>query len=131
MPDRKAIVPQGYEVQYEDWKLAPAIRVGNTLYCSGQIGIGQDGALPEGAEAQLVNAFEHVKSVLEAAGAGFRDVVEITSFHVGLLDQLETFSRVRDRYLHEPYPAQTAIGVAELGMAGALVEIKATAVLRS
>ena len=53
----------------------------------------------------------------------------MTSFHVGLVAELETFTRVRDRYLTEPWPAQTAIGVAELGLPGALLEIKATAVL--
>ena len=123
------VVPEGYEVQYEQWRLAPALRVGETIYCSGQLGIGQDGNLPTDAEAQFVNAFEAVRIVLEAAGSSLADIVEMTSFHVGLVAELETFTRVRDRYLTEPWPAQTAIGVAELGLPGALLEIKATAVL--
>ena len=58
----ETVVPTGYEVQYEGWRLAPAVRVGDTLY------------------------------------------------------------------LAEPYPAQTAVGVAELGIPGAVIELKGTAV---
>ena len=131
MAERQTIIPKGYEVQHEEWGLAPAVRVGDTLYCSGQLGIGPDGALPPDPEAQLVQAFEHVKAVLEAAGACFEDVVELTSFHVGLRAELATFTKVRDRYIGRPYPAQTAVGVAELGLPGAIVELKATAVIGS
>jgi enamine deaminase RidA (YjgF/YER057c/UK114 family) len=131
MADMKAIVPNGYEAQYEEWGLSPAIRVGDTVYCSGQLGIGQDGKLPAGAAEQFENAFEAVRAVLEAAGASLSDIVEMTTFHVGLLAEMETFTTVRDRYLTEPWPAQTAIGVAELGFPGALLEIKATAIIGS
>jgi enamine deaminase RidA (YjgF/YER057c/UK114 family) len=122
------VVPKGYEVQYESWKLAPAVRVGDTLHCSGQLGLGPDGALPADAEAQFENAFRHVAAVLAAAGFEMGDIVELTSFHVGLRAEMETFVRVRDRHLAEPYAAQTAVGVAELGIPGAVIELKATAV---
>ena len=126
--DVETIVPKGYELQYEAWKLAPAVRVGDTLHCSGQLGLGPDGSLPADAEAQFENAFRHVAAVLAAAGFEMGDVVELSSFHVGLRAEMDAFVRVRDRYLAEPYPAQTAVGVAELGLPGALVELKATAV---
>ena len=129
MSDRSVIVPEGMRVQYDEWQLAPAVRVGKTLYCSGQLGLAADGSLPESAEAQFVNAFEAVKTVLEAAGAGFANVVEMSSFHVGLVSEMQVFMQVRDRYLKEPYPAQTAVGVAELGAPGAIVELRVTAVL--
>ena len=117
------------EVQYEEWGLAPGLRVGDTLYCSGQLGIGSDGEVPKDAETQFTNAFEAVKRVLETAGASFADVVEMTTFHIGLVSELETFAKVRDRYVEEPYPAQTAIGVAELGLPGAILELKVIAKL--
>ena len=129
MGKKKAIVPSGYEVQYDEWRLAPAIRIGDTIYCSGQLGIGKDGRLPSDPDEQFSNAFEAVRSVLEAAGASLADIVEMTTFHIGLVAELETFTKVRHRYLTEPWPAQTAIGVAELGLPGALIEIKVTAVL--
>jgi len=129
MRDRESIVPKGLEAQYEIWGLSPGIRDGDTLYCSGQLGIGADGTIPEDAEAQFTNAFEAVKRVLEASGASFADVVEMSSFHVGLVSELGTFAKVRDRYIREPYPAQTAIGVAELGFPGAILELKVIAKL--
>ena len=55
------------------------------------------------------------------------DVIEMTTFHVGLQQHLETFLGVKDRYLNEPYPAWTAIGISELAVAGGLVEIRVTA----
>ena len=126
---RETIVPAGYETQVEEWGLAPAVRVGDTLYCSGQIGFEPDGTLPAEAEVQIANAFDHVAAVLAAAGATFADVVELTSFHVGLIEQLGVYAEVRNRYIGAEPPAQTAIGVAELGFPGAIIELKVTAVV--
>ncbi len=64
--------------------------------------------------------------MLEAAGADFGDVVEITTFHVGM-EHLAVFGTVKADFLKEPFPAWTAIGVSELAIPGALVEIRATA----
>ena len=56
-------------------------------------------------------------------------VVELLTFHVDFNDHLGSFMKVKDRYISEPYPAWTAIGVSALAF-GSLVEIKATAVRR-
>ena len=61
-------------------------------------------------------------------GAELSDIVEITSYHVGISAHMEAFMRVWARYLKEPYPAWTAIGVAELIVPGGLVELRAVAV---
>ena len=85
--------------------------------------------LVEGTEAQIVQAFENLKKVVEAAGARMSDIVDLTSFHTDMRD-LQVFMRVKDRYLTEAFPAWTAIGAAQLGgAAGYLIEIKAVAVL--
>ena len=125
---RQTIVPPGYEAQYDGWKLAPAVVVGDWFQCSGQLGFAADGTLPEDPETQFDNAFGHVKALLEAAGFALSDVVEISTFHVGLQAELGTFAKVRDRYFDAPYPAQTAIGVSELALPGAILEVKATAI---
>ena len=65
--------------------------------------------------------------ILEAAGLGFDDVLELTTFHVGLRDHLRAFLAVKDEFLQAPWPAWTAIGVSELAVPGARVEIKVTA----
>jgi enamine deaminase RidA (YjgF/YER057c/UK114 family) len=131
MSDREAIVPKGFEHYYERFHFAPALRVGNTLHCSGQLGwAGPGQRVPEDPKEQFTLAFENLRRVLEAAGAGFDDVVELTTFHVGLQQHLAAFSAVKDTCFREPWPAWTAIGISELAIPGALVEIRATAALR-
>ncbi len=130
MNERKAIVPAGMEAVYEKIHYAPAVKVGSTVYVSGQIGRDTDMKLVEAREAQIVQAFENLKTVLEAAGATLSDVVDVTSFHTDMRD-LPLFMGVRDRYLNtHPLPAWTAVGAHMLGgAAGYIVEIKAVAVL--
>ena len=129
MSTRKAIIPKGMEAVYDKIHYAPGVLVGNTLYVSGQIGRDENMQLVEGTEAQIVQAFENLKKVIEAAGARMSDIVDLTSFHTDMRD-LQVFMRVKDRYLTEAFPAWTAIGAAQLGgAAGYLIEIKAVAVL--
>ena len=127
MANKEVVIPSGQEVYYEQYHFAPAIRDGNRLYCSGVIGVGADGKPPADPETQFVCAFEGVKSVLEAAGVGFDQVIEMTTFHVGLQQHLGTFMKVKDRYIAKPYPAWTAIGTTELAFPGGIVEIKVIA----
>jgi len=127
MPSKEVVVPHGQEAYYDNFHFAPAVKDGNRLYCSGVIGVGADGKPPADPEAQFTCAFEGVKSVLAAAGVGFGDVIEMTSFHVGLQQHLGSFMKVKDRYVEKPYPAWTAIGITELAFPGGLVEIKVIA----
>jgi enamine deaminase RidA (YjgF/YER057c/UK114 family) len=128
--ERKAIVPAGMEAVYEKIRYAPAVKVGNTIYVSGQIGRDSAMQLVEEREAQIVQAFENLKLVLETAGASMSDIVDLTTFHTDMRD-LPLFMKVRDRYLTtDPLPAWTAIGAHMLGgAAGYIIEIKAVAVL--
>ena len=130
MSERKAIVPDGMEAVYEKIRYAPALKVGNTLYVSGQIGRNAAMELVEGRVAQIAQAFENLKLVLAAAGASMSDVVDRTTFHTDMRD-LPLFMEVRDRYITtDPLPAWTAVGAHMLGgTAGYIVEIKAVAVL--
>jgi enamine deaminase RidA (YjgF/YER057c/UK114 family) len=121
------VIPASQQAMYDRFHFAPAVRAGDLLLCSGQIGAGPDGRGIADPEQQFTAAFEGVKAVLAKAGLGFGDVVEITTFHVGLMQHIGTFMQVKDRYLPEPYPAWTAIGVVELAVPGGLVEIRATA----
>lgn len=130
MNERKAIVPTGMEAVYEKIRYAPAVKVGNTVYVSGQIGRDANMKLVAEREAQIVQAFENLKAVLEASGGTLADIVDVTTFHTDMRD-LPLFMEVRDRYLNtHPLPAWTAVGAHMLGgAAGYIVEIKAVAVL--
>lgn len=105
-----------------------AVKTGNTVYCSGQIGL--DPAtmqLVEGFEAQTVRVFENLKAVAEAAGGTLADAVRLTIY----LTDLANFAKVNEimaRYFPEPHPARAAVGVKELPK-GALVEADAILVL--
>jgi enamine deaminase RidA (YjgF/YER057c/UK114 family) len=130
MNERKAIIPAGMDAVYEKIRYAPAVKVGNTIYVSGQIGRDMTMQLVEGREAQMVQAFENLKLVLAAANASLSDVVDLTTFHTDMRD-LPIFMQVRDGYLDtHPLPAWTAVGAHMLGgAAGYIIEIKAVAVL--
>ena len=127
MDTSRVIIPKGMEPFYDRLHFAPAVRDGNRLYCSGVIGVGADGKALADPEAQFAQAFELLSSVLTTAGASFADVIDITTFHVGLQANLRTFAKVKDRYVQAPYPSWTAIGITELAVPGALVEIRAIA----
>ena len=98
-----------------------AVRVGDTVYLSGQIGLDpQSMQMDEGIEAQIIRVFENMKAVAEAAGGSLSDVVKLNVF----LTDLGNFSKLNEamaRYFSEPYPARAAVGVRELPR-GALVE---------
>ncbi len=107
-----------------------AWKVGDTIYVSGQVALDRDGKLvgPGDFEAQAVQAFENLKAVLEAAGAGLGDVVKTTVFltHFAYRDK---FREVRARYFKEPFPASTLVSVESLAQPEWLIEIEAVAVV--
>ncbi len=99
-----------------------AVRVGHTVYLSGQIGLDPDTMqMVEGIDAQIERVFDNLQAVAEAAGASLNDAVK---FNVYLTD-LANFAKVNEamsRLLVEPYPARAAVGVAQLPR-GAMVEV--------
>ncbi len=127
--ERKLIVPPGLEAVYDTFHYAPGILIGDTLYISGQVGRDSDLNVVDGAEAQFVQAFENVKAVLDAAGAGFDDVVELETWFADDMADLKLFMAVKDRYFTNRYPTWTGFAVKGFSMPGILVEIKCTAVL--
>jgi enamine deaminase RidA (YjgF/YER057c/UK114 family) len=130
MKQSLVVNPASMKSFYDNFHFAAAARAGDLLVCSGQLGVGADGRVIEDPAAQFAAAFDNVKAVLAEAGLGFDDVVEITTFHVGLRQHLGTFLQVKDAFMAPAYTAWTAIGVSELAFPGALVEIRATALLR-
>lgn len=105
-----------------------AVKVDNTVYCSGQIGLDPTTMqMVEGFEAQTVQVFESLKAVAEAAGGSLADAVRLTIY----LTDLSNFAKVNEvmaRYFAEPYPARAAVGVKELPKGG-VVEADAILVL--
>ena len=64
-----------------------AVRSGETLYCSGQLGIDPaTGKLPEGVAAQTEQSLKNIRALLAAAGAGIENVVKTTVFITNMAD---------------------------------------------
>ena len=101
-----------------------AMRAGDTVYLSGQIGLDPANMqLAEGIDAQIDRVFRNLAAVARAAGLGLEHSVRMTVY----LTDLAHFAKVNEvmaKYLREPYPARAAVGVASLPR-GALVEIDA------
>ena len=98
-----------------------AVKVGNTVYLSGQIGLDPVSMqMVDGIEAQVQRVFANLKAVAEASGGSLADVVKLNVF----LTDLANFALVNTimaEYFSQPYPARAAVGVASLPR-GALVE---------
>lgn len=101
-----------------------AIRAGDTVYLSGQIGFDPSTMqMVDGIEAQIHRVFRNLAAVADAAGSDLGHAVRMTVY----LTDLAHFARVNEimaQYVKEPYPARAAVGVASLPR-GALVEIDA------
>ena len=129
---RKKILinPSGTEDIYRRMKFSQAVRVGDTVWVSGQVGVDAKGLVGEGIDGQARLAFKNLAHVLADIGASLADVVELMTFHTSMGD-IRGFSKVKAEFIPENYPAWTAVGVKELVMPQLLVEIKATAVIGS
>jgi reactive intermediate/imine deaminase len=105
-----------------------AIRVGHTVYLSGQLGLDPvTGALVEGVAAQTHQVLRNLRAVAAAAGGTLNDIVKLTM----LMQNLGDFAVVNEilaGYFEEPYPARATYQVAALPKA-ALIEIEGILVL--
>ena len=100
-----------------------AVRVGDMLYLSGQIGNKPDGTLPDGIEAQSRQVMDNIGAVLKSAGLGFSDVVKCTVM-IDDIKQWGEFNKVYVTYFPDgKFPARSAFGADGLAM-GALIEVE-------
>ena len=100
-----------------------AVRVGDMLYLSGQIGNKADGTLPAGIEAQSRQVMDNIGAVLKSAGLGFGDVVKCTVM-IDDIKQWSDFNKVYVTYFPDgKFPARSAFGADGLAL-GALIEVE-------
>lgn len=123
--------PPGTQDAADTYRLSQAMRVGNTIWVSGQVGVAADRTVPEGIEEQTRLTFENLKAVLKSAGATLDDIVELTLLLTDNSIDLAPFYRVKDEYIRPPYPAITGFGVSSLALPGLLLEVRAVAVAGS
>ena len=104
------------------------------IFFAGQLGLDLDGKIvgaPGDFRAQVTQAFENLKTALEASGADFSDVVKITNYLTDM-SHLAIFREVRDTYLNVAAPpASTTIQISKFAREGALFEIEAVAMVQN
>lgn len=127
---RAVIAPAYMSALVESGNYAPAVRAGDFVYVSGQVGRDQAMTPVESSlEDHIAAVFANLAAVLEAGGCDVADVIELVSYHVDLPAQMPTFQLVKRRFFGDPatLPAWTAVGVEQLNSPAFLVEVKAVA----
>ncbi|MET3898181.1 enamine deaminase RidA (YjgF/YER057c/UK114 family) [Devosia sp. UYZn731] len=126
MAKREAIFPADRHALYKTHGYSAAIRSGDLLFVSGQVGSLADGTPEPDFGRQVQRAFENLASTLKAAGCDFGDIIDVTTFHTDPEKQFETIMAVKSQnFVQQPDPNWTAIGVNWL--AGFDFEIKVIA----
>lgn len=107
-----------------------AIKMGNFLFCSGQIGIDpKTSQLVEGVENQTRQALANLRAIVEAADFSIKNILKTTIY----LKSISDFAKVNEIYaafFGNHKPARATVGVSDLPK-GALIEIEAIAFKKS
>lgn len=114
MSKRNAIYPaESYRhALYDAHGYSAAIKSGELLFVSGQVGSHVDGSPEPDFKKQVELAFENLNSVLASAGCTFDDIVDVTTFHTDPEKQFPDIMQVKEEIFHaKPYPNWTAVGV--------------------
>lgn len=126
-PRRENIIPPELQNVYDRFHYAPAVRIGDILYISGQIGRDAAMKVVEDPEAQMIQAWRNVETVLTFAGLGFEDVFELETWFVDFRKHLPAFLKIKDQFIKTNYPTWTGFGITEFSTPGILCEIKVNA----
>jgi 2-iminobutanoate/2-iminopropanoate deaminase len=109
--------------------LSFAARVGDLLFISGIPGFDENGAMPEGFEAQFARVVINIKRVLTEAGATFRDLVKVNVLLTRASDVATMNKLYAEAFGPAPYPARTTCVVQALPQPNMLIEIEGVASL--
>lgn len=111
----------------ERFRYSDALRAGDLVFCSGQVGFDERGVAPSDPAQQYRLAFSALRGVLAEVGCTPEDVVDLTSFHVDYPQHMAEFIAAKAEFHGAARPAWTAVGVERLGTPETLVEVKAIA----
>ena len=126
MGKRNPVFPAGRQDLYTAQTYSAAIRSGDLLFVSGQVGSRSDGSPEPDFDKQVRLAFANLEATLRAGGCSLDDIVDVTTFHTDPEKQFGTIMAIKGEVFPEPpYPNWTAIGVNWL--AGFDFEIKVIA----
>lgn len=124
LAQKQVVAPSGSR---PNANFSPGVRVGNTLYVSGQLGVSRTDP-DSSVQGQTRRALENVRRVVEAAGGTMADVAKCTVFLADMKDFAAMNSAYVQAFPKEP-PARSAVAVAALASPSAKLEIECIAAL--
>ncbi|MEM9307988.1 MAG: RidA family protein [Pseudomonadota bacterium] len=125
----KSLSPQGIAQPFARYSHGVELPAGVRLVrTSGQLGLGADGTVPEGARAQAEICFENINTILDAAGMGTGNVFHISAFVTGR-EHMAGYMAARDAFLAnvEVLPTSTLLIVSGFTRPEFLVEVEVSA----
>ena len=96
------------------------------VFCSGQLGIGRDGVIPDDVESQARLCFRAIIAILDEASMSLADLVRVNAY-VASAQYLGGYMKVRDEFVGKPPPASTLMIVQGFARPEFKVEIEAVA----
>lgn len=103
------IIISGKGVPGSHLPFSPALRAGSLLFISGQASVDGEGKLLPGTfDQECRRSFDNLRKILEAAGLGLGDVVQVRNY-VGRQEDLDAFNKIYREYFTQPYPARTTL----------------------
>ena len=126
-PPMRRLTPQTIHPPFARYAHGVEIPGGSrVVFCSGQLGIEKNGAIPEGVEAQARLCFQAIAAILGDAGMDLRDLVRINAYVTGA-QYLAGYMKVRDAFIGDTPPASTLMIVQGFARPEFKVEIEAVA----
>lgn len=127
---RRAVVPLSMASDGSNFALSAGCVANGMLFISGQLGVDEAGVVPSSPVDEARLSLQRFETVLGEAGCTFADVVELRTYHVGsLLEVNSWFLELKAPLFDAPYPAWTQLAVASLALPEARVEIAGVAVM--
>lgn len=119
--------PGGIHPPFARYSHAVEVAAGaRLLFASGQLGITEEGRIPESAAEQAELIFETLSAVLADAGMTLADIVRLNAY-VSDRAYLKDYMAVRDRYVADPPPASTLMIVSGFAREEFKVEVEIVA----
>ena len=113
---------------FKNFYIAQGYRVGDLIVLSGQVAMTEEGTMIEGDfDTQADSTFRNIQRALEAAGSSLDKVIKVTIYLTDMQAHRGRIMELRQKWFTPPYPADTLVGVKELGHPSRLLEIEAIA----
>ena len=125
------VTPGAGEILRKELHFSSAVRTGDRVETSGHGGWNDDLQIPESIEDEITAAFRNIELALKSAGASWKHVTHVNTYHVGGFPLIvnETIVNLYRRYMPEHAPVWTQLGVEALGLPTMRFEMRVTAVI--